>query len=156
MDGGRWERTRELNLCRRKQQIRLRPPVLSGSRRTVREDKGATVCNSNVPPVSDECNRTRHRFLRVSTRTASTGTHVTCTRLTHIYQSGVFGACGCACGRAQHCCIHSVLVGAANCMALVEMHVILAWVLRRFKLSKAPKFALENWGGSVVPSFLPS
>jgi len=37
-------------------------------------------------------------------------------------------------------------------MALVEMHVILAWVLRRFKLSKAPKFALENWGGSVVSS----
>jgi len=47
--------------------------------------------------------------------------------------------------------------GPANCagknFALMEMRMVLCWVLRRFRFSKAPGFRYEEWEGEIQDWF---
>jgi cytochrome P450 len=48
--------------------------------------------------------------------------------------------------------------GPANCagknLALMEMRMVLCWVLRRFRFSRAPGFSYKTWEGEIQDLFV--
>jgi cytochrome P450 len=48
--------------------------------------------------------------------------------------------------------------GPANCagknLALLEMRILLCWVIRRFRFSKAPGVSYEDWEGRIQDWFV--
>ena len=43
---------------------------------------------------------------------------------------------------------------AGKNLALMEMRMLLCWVLRRFRFSKAPRFDYEEWEGKIQDWFV--
>jgi len=128
--------------------LRLQPPVPSGSQRFVGKGKGAKVLGKLIIPEEtqlflhtysihrDPRNfHTPEAFLpeRWFSTSAPAGEHNTAAFFPFSY---------------------GPTICAGKNLALMEMRMLLCWVLRRFRFSKAPRVSYEEWEGRIKDWFV--
>jgi len=128
--------------------LRLQPPVPSGSQRSVEKGKGTKVLGKLVIPEQTQVTlhtysihrdaryfHTPEAFLpeRWFSKGAPAGEHNTAAFLPFSY---------------------GPTICAGKNLALMEMRLVLCWVLRRFRFSRAPGVAYEEWEGKIQDWFV--
>ncbi|KAI9446339.1 high nitrogen upregulated cytochrome P450 monooxygenase 2 [Lactarius indigo] len=148
LDGTKLSQMEWLNGCIN-ETLRLQPPVPSGSQRTLGKGKGTKVLGKLIIPEETQLflhTYSIHRDPRnfhtpdaflperwLSTGSPSAGEHNVAAFFPFSY-------------------------GPANCagknLALMEMRMLLCWVFRRFRFSKAPGVTHAEWEGTILDWFV--
>ncbi|KAI0298930.1 high nitrogen upregulated cytochrome P450 monooxygenase 2 [Russula brevipes] len=128
--------------------LRLQPPVPSGSQRSLAKGAGAKALGKLVIPEQTQLSlhtysihrdaryfHTPEAFIpeRWFSKGAPAGEHNTAAFIPFSY---------------------GPTICAGKNLALVEMRMVLCWVLRRFRFSKAPGFAYEEWEDGIRDWFV--
>jgi hypothetical protein len=147
--------------------LRLQPPIPGGSQRSVNKGAGEKVLGkwyagrSRFLLVSDN----RHSFYRVIPEETQVTIHVYSIQRDprNFHTPDAFlperwFSTGAPAGKHNPAALLPFSYGPANCagknLALMEMRMVLCWVLRRFRFSKAPGFSYEEWEGKVQDWFV--
>ncbi|KAI9466330.1 high nitrogen upregulated cytochrome P450 monooxygenase 2 [Lactarius psammicola] len=128
--------------------LRLQPPVLSGSQRTVGKGKGAKVLGKLIIP--EETQLSLHTY---SIHRDPRNFHTPEAFLPERWFST-----GAPAGEHNTAAFFPFSYGPTICagknLALMEMRMLLCWVLRRFRFSKAPGVTHEEWEGRILDWFV--
>ncbi|KAF8265718.1 cytochrome P450 [Lactarius quietus] len=124
--------------------LRLQPPNLSGSQRTVGKGRGTKVLGNLIIP--EETQLSLHTYsIHRDPRNFHTPEAFLPERW---FSSGVPS------GEHNTAAFFPFSYGPTNCvgknLALLEMRMLLYWVIRRFRLSKAPGVSYEEWEGKIL------
>ncbi|KAF8269044.1 high nitrogen upregulated cytochrome P450 monooxygenase 2 [Lactarius quietus] len=128
--------------------LRLQPPIPGGSQRSVNKGVGKKVLGKWVIP--EETQVTIHVY---SMQRDPRNFHNPDVFLPERWFSS-----GAPPGVHNPAAFLPFSYGPANCagknLALMEMRMVLCWVLRRFRFSRAPGFRYEEWEGKVQDWFV--
>jgi len=128
--------------------LRLQPPVPSGSQRFVGKGEGTKVLGNLIIP--EETQLVLHTY---SIHRDPRNFHKPEAFLPERWFSS-----GAPAGEHNTAAFFPFAYGPANCagknLALLEMRMLLCWVLRRFRFSKAPGVSYEEWEGRIMDWFV--
>ncbi|KAN0137375.1 Cytochrome P450 [Lactarius tabidus] len=128
--------------------LRLQPAVPSGSERSVNKGKGTKVLGNLVIP--EETQIVLHTY---SIHRDPRNFHSPDAFLPERWFST-----GAPAGEHNTAAFFPFSYGPANCagknLALLEMRMLLCWVIRRFRFSKAPGVGYEEWEGRIQDWFV--
>jgi cytochrome P450 len=128
--------------------LRLQPPVPSGSQRTVGRGKGPTALGKMIIP--EQTQLVLHTY---SIHRDPRNFHTPEAFLPERWFST-----GAPAGEHNPAAFFPFSYGPTICagknLALMEMRILLCWVLRRFRFSKAPGVSHEEWEGKILDWFV--
>ncbi|KAF8270117.1 high nitrogen upregulated cytochrome P450 monooxygenase 2 [Lactarius quietus] len=128
--------------------LRLQPPVPSGSQRSTGKGKGTKVLGNLIIP--EETQFVLHTY---SIHRDPRNFHTPEAFLPERW----FGT-GAPSGEHNTAAFFPFSYGPTNCagknLALMEMRMLLCWVIRRFRFSKAPGVSYEQWEGKILDWFV--